>query len=153
MSSEIRPEGLPRMRCEAVTPNARPTLDCHRPHDALLRTRSSAANRGTADDPAVLIGLALGHVRTADGLTGAVPPRVIAHLLAHVEQGDPACRLIVDWLAKRSLNAALQFKRRKVRERPRPEPGSLRNRASRTRNLFGLSSAIIAETTEDKTDE
>lgn len=153
MSSEIRPEGLPRMRCEAVIPNAQPTLDCHRSHGALLRARSSAANRGTADDPAVLIGLALGHVRTADGLTGVVPPRVIAHLLAHVEQGDPACRLIVDWLAKRSRNAAFQSKRRKVRERPRPEPGSLRNRASRTRNLFGLSSAIIAETTEDKTDE
>ena len=153
MSSETHPEGLPRIRCEAVTPDAQPTHDCHRRHDALLRVRSSAANRGTADDPAVLIGLALGHVRTADGLTGAVPPRVIAHLLAHVEQGDPACRLVIDWLAKRSLNAALQFKRRKVRERPRPEPGSLKKRASRTRNLFGSGSAIIAETTEDKTDE
>ncbi len=153
MSSETYPEGLPRIRCEAVTTNARPTHDCHRPHDALLRAPSSAANRGTADDPAVLIGLALGHVRTAGGLTGVVPPRVIAHLLAHVEQGDPACRLIVDWLAKRSRNAAVQFKRRKVRERPRPEPGSLRKRASRTRNLLGHGSAIIAETTEDKTDE
>ena len=153
MSSETHPEGLPHMRCDAVTPDARPIPDCHRPHDALLCARSSAANRGTANDPAVLIGLALGHVRTQEGLTGIVPPRVIAHLLAHVEHGDPACRLVIDWLAKRSRNAALQFKRRKVRERPRPEPGSLRNRASRTRNLFGLSSAIIAETTEDKTDE
>lgn len=153
MSSDTHPDVPQRIRCEAVTPDARPTHDCHRPHDALFRVRSSAANRGTADDPAVLIGLALGHVRTADGLTGVVPPRVIAHLLAHVEQGDPACRLIVDWLAKRSRNAALQFKRRKVRERPRPEPGSLRNRASRTRNLLGLGSAIIAETAEGKTDE
>lgn len=153
MSSEFHPEGLPHMRCDAVTPDARPTHDCHRPHDALLRARSSAANRGTADDPAVLIGLALGHVRTQEGLTGIVPPRLLAHLLAHVEQGDPACRLVIDWLAKRSRNAAVQFKRRKVRERLRPEPGSLRNRVSRTRNLVGLSSAIIAETTEDKTDE
>ena len=153
MSSETYPEGLPRIRCEAVTPNARPTLDCHRPHDTLLRPRSSAAHQEPAEDPALLIGLALGHVRTADGLTGVVPPRVTAHLLAHVEQGDPACRLIVDWLAKRSRNAAFQFKRRKVRERPRPEPGSLSKRASRARNLFGSSSAIIAETTEDKTDE
>lgn len=120
MSSETYPEELPRIRCEAVTPDARPIHDCHRRHDALLRVRSSSANRGTADDPAVLIGRALGHVRTADGLTGIVPPRVIAHLLAHVEQGDPACRLIVDWLAKRNRNAAAQYKRRKVRERPRP---------------------------------
>lgn len=153
MSSDTHPEGLPRMRCETVTPDAQPTLDCHRPHDVLFRVRSSAANRGTADDPAVLIGLAIGHVRTADGLPGVVPPRVFANLLAHVEQGDPACRLVIDWLAKRSRNAAVQLKRRKVRERPRPEPGSLRKRASRTRDLLGLGSAIIAETAEGKTDE
>lgn len=153
MSSDTHPEGLPRIRCEAVNPDARPTHDCHRPHDALLRARSSAANRGTADDPAVLIGLALGYVRTQEGVTGIVPPRLIADLLAHVEHGDPACRLVIDWLAKRSRNAAVQSKRRKVRERPRPEPGSLRKRASRARNLFGSGSAIIAETAEGKTDE
>ena len=153
MSSEFHPEGLPHIRCDAVIPGARPTLDCHRSHSTLLRARSAAAKPRTADDPAVLIGLALGHVRTAEGLTGIVPPRLIAHLLAHVEQGDPACRLVIDWLAKRNRNAAVQYKRRKVRERPRPEPGSLRKRASRARNLFGSGSAIIAETTEDKTDE
>ena len=153
MSSETYPERLPRMRCEAVTPDARPTHDCHRPHDALLRARSSAANRGTADDPAVLIGLALGHVRTQEGLTGIVPPRVIAHLLAHVEHGDPACRLVIDWLAKRSRNAAMKGQRRRVRERPRPEPGHLRKRALRARDLNRSDLAIIAETAEDKTDE
>ena len=153
MSSETHPEGLPRMRCESVTPDARPTHDCHRPHDALLRARSSAANRGTADDPAVLIGLALGHVRTQEGLTGIVPPRVIAHLLAHVEHGDPACRLVIDWLAKRSRNAAMKGQRRRVRERPRPEPGHLRKRALRARDLNRSDLAIIAETAEDKTDE
>lgn len=153
MSSEIRPEGLPRMRCEAVIPNAQPTHDCHSPHDALLRARSSAANRGTADDPAVLIGLALGHVRTPDGLTGIVPPRVFARLLAHVEHGDPACRLVIDWLAKRSRNAAMKGQRRRVRERPRPEPGHLRKRALRARDLNRSDLAIIAETAEGKTDE
>mgnify|MGYP000075932218 CR=1 FL=1 len=147
MSSESHPEGLPRMRCEAVASNAPPTLDCHRPHNTLRRVR------GSADDPAMLIGLALGHVRTADGLTGIVPPRVIAHLLAHVEQGDLACRLIVDWLGKRSRNAALQLKRRKVRERPRVELGRLKKRWSKTQDLSGLGSAIIAETTEGHVDE
>lgn len=153
MSSETYPEGLPRMRCEAVIPNAQPTHDCHRPHDTWLRPRSSVAHQEPAEDPALLIGLALGHARTAEGLNGIVPPRLIADLLAHVEHGDPACRLVIDWLAKRSRNAAVQLKRRKVRERPRPEPGSLRNRASRARNLFGSGSAIIAETAEGKTDE
>ena len=78
MSSDIHPDGLPRMRCEAVTPSNRPTtLDCHRPHDALLRTRSAPTDQSLTDDPAVAIGLAFGHVRTQDGLTGIVPPRVM----------------------------------------------------------------------------
>ena len=90
------------------------------------------------------IGLALGHVRTQDGLTGIVPPRVMAHLLVHIERGDPACEVVMDWLAKRSRNANMQIQRRKVRERPRPEPGNLRKRAFRKRNLVGSDLAIIA---------
>lgn len=154
MSSETHPEGLPHMRCEAVTPSNRPTtLDCHRPHDALLRTRSAPTDQSPTDDPAVAIGLALGHVRTPDGLTGIVPPRVMAQLLVHIERGDPACGVVMDWLAKRSRNAAMQIQRRRVRERPRPEPGSLRKRALRARGL-GLSDlANIAETAEGNIDE
>ena len=149
MSSDIHSEGLPRMHCEAVTPSNRPTtLDCHRPHDALLRTRRAPTDQSPTDDPAVAIGLALGHVRTQDGLTGAVPPRVMAHLLVHIERGDPACQVVMDWLAKRSRNTAMQIQRRRVRERARPEPGHLRKRALRARDL-GLSDlAIIAETAE-----
>jgi len=49
MSSDIHSEGLPYMRCEAVTPNMRPTtLDCDRPHDASLRTRSTLVNQSPA---------------------------------------------------------------------------------------------------------
>jgi hypothetical protein len=154
MSSETYSEGLPHMRCEAVTPSNRPTtLDCHRPHGALLRTPGAPAHRETADDPAVVIGLALGHVRTQEGLTGTVPPRVMAHLLVHIEHGDPACEVVMDWLAKRSRNAAVQRERRRVRERPRPEPGSLRKRALRARDLYRFDLAIIAETEEGKSDE
>ncbi len=153
MPSETHPEGLPRMRCDAVTPDIRPTLDCLRPHDALLRTRSAPTDQSPTDDPAVAIGLALGHVRTQDGLTGTVPPRVMAHLLVHIERGDPACAVIMDWLAKRSRNAAVQRERRKVRERPRPERGRLRKRALRARDLNRSDLAIIAETEEGKTDE
>ena len=153
MSSDIHSEG-PRMRCEAVMPNTRPTsLDCHRSHDALLRTRSAPSHQSPADDPAVAIGLALGHVRTQHGLTGIVPPRVMAHLLVHIERGDPACEVVMDWLAKRSRNAAVQRERRWVRERPRPEPGSLRKRALRARDLNRSDLAIIAETEEGKKDE
>ncbi len=154
MSSDIHSEGLPHMRCEAVTSTNRPTtLDCHRPHDALLRTRSAPVDQSPADDPAVVIGLALGHVRTQEGLTGSVPPRVMHHLLAHIERGDPACEVVMDWLAKRSRNATMQIQRRKVRERSRPEPGNLRKRAFRKRNLGGSGLAIVAETAEGKSDE
>lgn len=97
MSSDIHSEGLLRKRCEAFTSTKRPTtLDCHRPHDALLRTRSTPSLQFPADDPAVVIDLALGHARTQEGLTGTVPPRVMAHLLAHIEQGDPACEVVMD---------------------------------------------------------
>ena len=154
MSSDIRSEGLPRMRCEAVIPNTRPTtLDCHRSHDALLRTRSAHSHRSPADDPAIAIGLALGHVRTQDGLTGTVPPRVMVHLLVHVERGDPACEVVMDWLAKRSHNADMQIQRRRVRERPRTETGSLRKRALWGRDLTRSDLAIIAETEEGKSEE
>lgn len=154
MSSETHPEGLPRMRCEAVTPTNQPTtLDCHRPHDAFLRTRSAPSDQSPTDDPAVAIGLALDHARTQDGLRGIVPPRVIANLLAHVERGDPACQVVMGWLAKRSRNAAVALERRRVRERSRPEPGSLRRRASRDPKLPGSDLAIIAETEEGKIDE
>ncbi|MBX9468601.1 MAG: hypothetical protein KL839_12485 [Rhizobium sp.] len=153
MSCDIHSEG-PRMRCEAVAPTNRPTtLDFHRPHDALLRTPGAPAHPETADDPAAVIGLALGHVRTQDGLTGIVPPRVMAHLLVHIERGDPACEVVMDWLAKRSRNTAMQIQRRRVRERPRPQPGRLRKRALRARDLPGSASAIIAETAEGKSDE
>jgi hypothetical protein len=154
MSSETYSEGLPHMRCEAVTSTNRPTTpDCHRPHDALLRTWSALTVQPPTDDPAVAIGLALGHVRTQDGLTGTVPPRVMAHLLVHIERGDPACEVVMDWLAKRSRNAEMQGQRRRVRERPRPEPGHLRKRAFRKRNLGGSGLAIVAETAEGKSDE
>ena len=154
MSAETYSEGLPHMRCEAVTRSNRPTtLDCHRPHDALLRTRSAPTDQSPTDDPAVAIALALGHVRTQDGLAGTVPPRVMAHLLVHIERGDPACAVVMDWLAKRSRNAAVQRERRTVRERPRPEPSSLRKRAFRKRNLGGSDLAIIAETAEGNIDE
>lgn len=150
MSSDIHSEGLPHMRCEAVTSTTRPTThDCHRAHDALLRTRSAPTDQSPADDPAIVIGLALGHVRTQGGLTGVVPPRVMAHLLVHIERGDPACEVVMNWLAKRSRNA-VQVQRRRVRERPRPEPGSLRTRASRARDLSGPDLAIIAEAEEGK---
>lgn len=154
MSSDIHSEGLPHMRCEAVTSNMRPTtLDCHRSHDVLLRTRSGPSHQSPADDPAIAIGLALGHVRTQDGLTGIVPPRVMAHLLVHIERGDLACEVVMDWLAKRSRNAAVQRERRRVRERHRPEPGHLRKRALRARDLNRSDLAIIAKTAEGNIDE
>lgn len=59
----------------------------------------------------------------------------------------------MDWLAKRSRNAAMQIQRRKVRERLRPEPGGLRKRALQAQEPDGSSLAIIARTAEGKSDE
>lgn len=48
-----------------------------------------------ADDPATLIGLALGYVRQGDGLTGHVPTSIISRLETHADRGNPACRLLM----------------------------------------------------------
>jgi hypothetical protein len=90
-----------------------------------------------ADDPAMLIGLALGHVRQRDGLTGQVPASIISRLGTHADRGNPACRLLLDWISRRNrdLVAAAQPDlvrqhpiRRLVRERRQAVPGSLKRR-------------------------
>jgi hypothetical protein len=77
----------------------------------------------------------------------------MADLLVHIERGDPACEVVMDWLTKRGRNAAVQRERRKIRERPRPKPGSLRKRVLRARDLSRSGLAIIAETKEGNSDE
>lgn len=168
MSSDITPDVPPRIRCEAIKSSStslNPT--CHRSHGTVLRYSGPARHDPPADDPAFLIGLALGHVRQGDGLTGIVPDTVISRLQAQAERGNPACRLMLDWLVHRNrdLVAPLQSDaddpspaaprplRRRIRERRRPAPGSLKKHTSKKAGSSGPKTAIIAAMTEGRIDE
>lgn len=97
------------------------------------------------DDPALLIGLALTFVRQDAPLGGVVPLPVLVRLAAHARSGNPAARLVLDWLARRHARLGLspgsetahsvgvRRGRRSPRERvmeelTRPEPQDLRPR-------------------------
>lgn len=59
------------------------------------------------DDPALLIGLALAFVRQDAPLGGVVPLPVLVRLGVHVRHGNPAARLVLDWLARRHARLGL----------------------------------------------
>lgn len=56
-----------------------------------------------ADDPALAVGLALHFARTSLRAGLPMPPGVLRRLAGHVAAGDPACRLVQDWLAQRMV--------------------------------------------------
>ena len=160
MSSDTHPDVPPRIRCETVSSATSSNLACHRSHVAILRYPGSGLGRPLADDPAVLIGLALGHVRQSDGLTGTVPGTIVDRLQYHADHGNPACRLLLDWLAGRNRDlvatsssdpvkpdrAASRPGRRMIRERRQAGPGTLkRYKPTRSRSP-DLKTAIIAAT-------
>ena len=135
-------------RCEAISCHTLSTTPAHAPWSLLCKPSDPLA-----DDPAMLIGLALGHVRRSDGLPGQVPASIISRLGAHADRGNPACRLLLDWInhRNRDLVAAAQpdlvrpsRKRRLVRERRQAVPGSLRRRSPKTEEAADRKTAIIA---------
>ncbi len=111
--------------------------------------------------------LALGHVRQGDGLTGTVPDTVINRLQAQAGRGNPACRLLLDWLGNRNGNLVAQPQsdtddpspaeprplRRRIRERRRAGPGSLKKHTSKKAGASDPKTAIIAAMTEGRIDE
>lgn len=167
MSSDTHPDVPPRIRCETISSASSPSLACHRSHGTILHYPGSGLGRPLADDPALLIGLALGHVRQGDGLTGIVPDTIIDRLQVHVDDGNPACRLLLDWLAGRNRDliassspdpvkpdrAASRPGRRMIRERRQAGPGSLKRRKPTTTQSPDPNTAIIARTTEGRIDE
>lgn len=54
------------------------------------------------DDPALVVGLALAFTRHGAGDAAAVPPMLLDRLWHHAWSGDPACRLVLDWLNGRA---------------------------------------------------
>lgn len=168
MSSDINPDVPPRIRCEAIPPSSTSqNLVCHRAHGTVLRYPGYGTGRPTGDDPAHLIGLALGHVRQGTGLTGLVPDTVIGRLQTHADTGNPACRLMLDWLAHRNRDLLASSRpdpnqphrpqhclgRRPIRERRRAGPGSLKKHTSARAGSSGPKTAIIAAMTEGRIDE
>lgn len=168
MSSDITSDVPPRIRCEAIkSPSTSLNPTCHRSHGTVLRYRGPARHDPPADDPAFLIGLALGHVRQGDGLTGTVPDTVTSRLQAQAERGNPACRLLLDWLRNRNGNLVAELQsdagdrspaeprplRRRIRERRRAGPGSLKKRTAMKAGSSGPKTAIIAAMTEGRIDE
>ncbi|MGO7371754.1 hypothetical protein AB9E19_13335 [Rhizobium leguminosarum] len=71
------------------------------------RSSSKAARAGTRllappDDPALIVGLVLAFARTGRGDAKAIPPVLLKKLNEQARQGDLACRLVLDWLTKRT---------------------------------------------------
>ncbi len=167
MSSDTHPDVPPRIRCEAISSAASSNLACHRTHGTILHFPGSGLGRPLADDPALLIGLALGHVRQGDGFTGIVPDTIINRLQVHVYDGNPACCLLLDWLAGRNRDLVASSQpdpakphstkprpgRRMIRERRQAVPGSLKRRKPTNTQLPGPKTAIIAATSEGRIDE
>lgn len=75
-------------RCDAV----------HSGHDVAER---SNAVLDAAGDPATLIGLALAFARQGPLFTGDVPSLILERLTLHARHGNPACRMVLDWLDRR----------------------------------------------------
>lgn len=167
MSSDINPDVSQRIRCEAVSSSTSLNAICQRPHGAVLRYPGTSRVSTPADDPAFLIGLALGHVRQSDGLTGIVPDTIIARLQVHADADNPACRLLLDWLARRNADLValsspgpikplpVQHRpgRRMIGERRQAGPGSLKKRVATQAGSRDPKTAIIAAQPEGKGDE
>lgn len=157
MSSDILPDVSLRIRCEAISSSISPSAICHRSHDAVLRASVTGRAKMPDDDPAVPIGLALAHIRQGDGLTGIVPEMLAGLLQAHAGRGDPACRVVLDWLERRNSDLLASTKQRsgcrKIRERRQAGPGSLKKRGRKTMRPSDSKTAIIAATTEGRIDE
>jgi hypothetical protein len=54
-----------------------------------------------AGDPATLIGLALAFARQGPFFAGGVPTLILERLTLHAKHGNPACRMVLDWLDRR----------------------------------------------------
>ncbi|TCB38803.1 hypothetical protein E0J02_26525 [Rhizobium leguminosarum bv. viciae] len=69
------------------------------------RTDTALAGRRRRDcqnDPALIVGLALASTRQGAGDAAAVPPMLLDRLCHHARSGDPACRLVLDWLTEKA---------------------------------------------------
>ncbi len=95
--------------CEAVTPS-------------INYATHSCDECEQAGDPATLIGLALAFVRQGPFVGGKVPALITDRLEIHAQYGNSACRLVLDWLAKREAVSSMPEHRHPV-----ADPSGLQN--------------------------
>lgn len=158
MSSDKHSLPPSRYRCEAISSEVLSLPSSHGPWS--LRRKPTDL---LADDPATLISQALGHVRQGDGLTGYVPTSILSGLQRHADRGNPACCLLLDWIARRNRDLLAppqadpvrqhqskpRMARRLVRERRQalPGAGSLKLRKATSQEAVrDPKTAIIAAT-------
>ena len=104
MSIDTHSPSVASFRCEAVTTDTIAS-PCLRSKSAnLSHIQSDDVDHGSSDrdDSAVLIGLALAFVRQGSLLDGFVPEPLMLRLGALADNGNAACRLVLDWLHTRS---------------------------------------------------
>lgn len=95
-----------------VAPNVPPTgtsasvdllklIGHHESCARLQRERSISScdcRRGPMDDPSIAIGLVMHYARISLAKRVAIPAVIIELLTRHVDRGDLACRMVVEWL-------------------------------------------------------
>ncbi|NRP21397.1 hypothetical protein LPJGGPFB_04656 [Ensifer adhaerens] len=101
MSIETHSPSVAGFRCEAVTTDTIASSCTHSRLATIAHAKPAGIDRG-ADDPAVLIGLALAFVRQSPLLDGPVPAPLMRRLNALADGGNAACRLLLDWLRSRN---------------------------------------------------
>ncbi|MGR9343490.1 hypothetical protein ACU8NW_02550 [Rhizobium leguminosarum] len=165
--------------CEAVTTDTIASPCLHSRLANIARREPAGIDRhpSHADDPAVLIGLALAFVRQDPPLDGRVPEPLMRRLSALADAGNAACRVLLDrqrnrnrdfgrsgneHLTRSALLAASAEShrlRRSPRERvlaatARPDPldGRKRLRTRRRDPVWNPETAIIAAETGGRAD-
>lgn len=108
MSIDPRSPSVASFVCEAVTTDSIPST-CLHSRQAMPRHEPADVGRGSSrqNDPAVLIGLALAFVRQGPLLDGPVPEPLMLRLSALADDGNAACRLLLDWLRNRNRDFGL----------------------------------------------
>ncbi|MCV9961939.1 hypothetical protein OIU34_08490 [Pararhizobium sp. BT-229] len=101
MSIETHTPSVADFRCEATTIETTTSPCTHIRLASIAHAKAAGVDRG-ADDPAVLIGLALAFVRQGPLLDGHVPEPLMLRLNALADGGNAACRLLLDWLRSRN---------------------------------------------------
>ncbi|WP_320200368.1 hypothetical protein RMR16_013580 [Agrobacterium sp. rho-13.3] len=167
MSSDTHSDVPARVRCEPISSSLSSTLSRRYTVGAILNSFESGRVQMLADDPALLIGLALCHVRQQGGMVGTLPDTIMSRLQEHAAHGDPTCCLVMDWLVRRNGDVAdpyapdaththsseVRLGRRLIKERRQAGPGSLQRRKPSRDGSLDTEAAIIAALREGESDE